>query len=119
MERRLIKDWDLTNPEKGYNSSEGGEVGFFGGRKKWSDEQKEKHGVVMKERWDDYIFAKKIIIKKLRNKGICIPAYLDNTSLEDDWLDYNPLNPNYCGEAICKRVFAAKAELFLRKNNGY
>ena len=49
MEKELIKEYDTTNPDKGYNCSTGGEVGPIGCkhteefRKKMSELHKDKH----------------------------------------------------------------------------
>ena len=116
MEKRLIAEGKLTDQEYGYNHSQGGETTLIPSKPIWTEEWKKKFGDLMQDKWRDYNYTKRVVIRKLRNKGVNVPAYLDNTTLSDDWMDYDPTNPEYCGEGICKRVFAAKSERFFRQN---
>lgn len=114
METRLIKEFDLTNPENGYNISSGGEVGLINSCP-WTEERRKSFGKTMSDKWKDYGYCKKYHLTLNRNKGKVYREYLNDSTLDEDWLDYDPLNPN-CGENICKAIHEKKVERFYRGN---
>ena len=55
MEKRLIKEYDTMNPDKGYNRTSGGEIG-----KKLSPELIEAQRRSAKKMWENGNFKKKM-----------------------------------------------------------
>jgi hypothetical protein len=111
MEKRLIAEYNLTDPQYGYNITAGGEQGCGA----LSKEVRARAAVKRSQSWQDYNVTKRRYLTFNRDRGKVYRSYLDQSTIEEDWLDYDPLNP-YCGENICKNIYLRKAERYFRKH---